>query len=205
MSILVTPGSGATAAADVVGTPHAPSTGENVQWVGIALGTLGSPTPVGPTNPVPTQNGDGVNLQKSASAANLATKTGINAALVAPPGCWAVTSNPGANTQASASQAAGGAGVRHVCTGLSFSIASGGTAPTAAQLVVNLRDGATGAGTVLHSWTIAIPATTGAFNSFEMVGLNIVGSANTAMTLEFAAAGGANTYEACNLTGYDVS
>ena len=38
-----------------------------------------------------------------------------------------------------------------------------------------------------------------------LAGLNIVGSANTAMTLEFAAAGGANTVESVAMTGYSVS
>jgi hypothetical protein len=149
--------------------------------------------------------GDGTNVFKSGAAANVAAKSGANAQLTAPPGNWAASSNPGANTQASASQAAGGSGVRHVCTAVSFSVASDGTAPAATQLVVNLRDGATGAGTVLASWTIAVPAAAGAFASLSLAGLSVVGSANTAMTLEFAAAGGAHTYEACNVFGFDVS
>lgn len=149
---------------------------------------------------------DGTNTEPMASAANLtASPAGNGAAIQTRPGEWAASSNPGVNAQASASQAAGGAGVRHVCTSVSFSVASDATAPAATQLVVNLRDGATGAGTVKESWTVAIPAAAGAFASFGLSGLNIVGSANTAMTLEFAAAGGAHTYEACNIAGYDVS
>jgi len=149
---------------------------------------------------------DGTNSQPMASAATLsAANSGEGAAVGVGPGEWSATSNPGVNAQASASKAAGGAGVRHVCRSISFSVASDGTAPTAVQLVVNLRDGATGAGTVLQSWTVAIPASAGAFNAFHVGGLNLVGSANTAMTLEFASAGGAHVYEACNIAGFDVN
>jgi hypothetical protein len=140
-----------------------------------------------------------------ASAANLATESGAKALLTAPPGQWTVNHVPAANTQATATKAAGAAGVRHVCTALSFSVAADGTAPTATQLTVNLRDGASGAGTVLMSWIVAIPAVAGEVKQVSLSGLNIVGSAATAMTLEFAAAGGAHTYESVNIAGYDAS
>jgi hypothetical protein len=149
-------------------------------------------------------NGATVDRAKSASAANLAAKSGVGASVSALPGMWPATHAPAVNTQASASQAAGGAGVRHVCTGISINLAAGGTAPAATQLTVNLRDGATGAGSILATWTIAIPATAGAFAAINLTGLNIPGTANTAMTLEFTAAGGPNTYESCTLFGYDT-
>lgn len=142
---------------------------------------------------------------KSGSAANLAATSSVNAQLVTGPGGWPVTSSPGANVQASATKAAGAAGVRHVCTGVSINLASGSVAPAASQLTVNLRDGASGLGTILATWTIAIPAAAGAFANIQLGGLNLPGSANTAMTLEFAAAGGANTFESVTLFGYDAN
>jgi len=152
------------------------------------------------TRPLP---GDGTNMFLSGSAANVSAKSSVNAQLAARPGDWATSSNPGVNSQASASQAAGGAGVRHVCTSISFVLAAGATAPTATEVTVNLRDGATGAGTVLMSWIIALPAVAGAMASICLSDLHVVGSAATAMTLEFAGGGGANTYESVAMTGHD--
>lgn len=150
------------------------------------------------------QLSDGTNSQLSGSAANLAAQTAVNAMLTTDPGQWTATHAPAVNTQATASKVAGGAGVRHVCTGISINLAAGGTAPTATQLTVNLRDGATGVGTILATWTIAIPATAGAFATVNLTGLKIPGTANTAMTLEFTAAGGANVYESVTLFGHDT-
>ena len=121
---------------------------------------------------------------------------------VAQPSMWAVQHTPATNTQATISKAAGGGTVRHVCTSISATI-SAPAAPTAAQVIVNLRDGATGAGTILLSWTGALQATAGDRWGVVLSGLNIVGTANTAMTLEFTAAGGANTYEQVAMSGYD--
>jgi hypothetical protein len=52
MSIAVTTGSGATVAADVYGSAAAPSSGQQVQWIGLAPGTAGALAPVSRTNPV---------------------------------------------------------------------------------------------------------------------------------------------------------
>jgi hypothetical protein len=69
---------------------------------------------------------------------------------------------------------------------------------------VNIRDGATGAGTVL--WTLRIPIVVTTLTSREIFldNLHIVGSLNTAMTVEFSAAGGANTNEIVNMAGYST-
>lgn len=118
---------------------------------------------------------------------------------------WTVNSNPGANAQATASRGAL-VGGRHVCTGICASLAAGAVAPTAVQVNVNLRDGATGAGTVLWTGVISLPATAGASAPpIELTGLQIIGSVNTAMTLEFSAAGGANTFESVSLQGFDYN
>jgi hypothetical protein len=148
---------------------------------------------------------DGVNDIKSASAANLSAEVGVNALMTAAPGMWAVTNAPAVNTQATISKAAGAAGVRHVCTALTCTLANDATGSAQANVLFNLRDGATGAGTILLSFTLAVPATAGDCRILTLSGLNIVGSAATAMTLEIASAPGAHTAASVGLVGYDVS
>ena len=110
---------------------------------------------------------------------------------------WAVTNQATAGTPTISKAAA--AGVRHVCTGISISVSAGATAQT--PVVVNLRDGATGAGTILASWALSTIAnsTTG----LNLAGLNIVGTAGSAMTLEFAATTATAVVGSVNLFGYD--
>jgi hypothetical protein len=117
---------------------------------------------------------------------------------------WTVVSNPGVNAQATASKAAV-AGIRHICTGITASLSAGSTAPAAVEVSINLRDGATGAGSVVWTGVMSLPATAGASAApVQLSGLQIIGSVNTAMTLEFSAAGGANTFEAVSLQGFDM-
>ncbi|MHB2020751.1 MAG: hypothetical protein ACYCW6_27755 [Candidatus Xenobia bacterium] len=119
---------------------------------------------------------------------------------------FAVSNAAAVNTQATISQAAAGAGVRNVCTSITATLSSDGTAPAAAQVDVVLRDGATGVGTILWEGTLSIQAVAG-FTAPPLVATNlrIKGSANTAMTLEFTGAGGAHTYEAVSLTGFQMA
>jgi hypothetical protein len=65
---------------------------------------------------------------------------------------------------------------------------SGGstTAPALTQLSVNVRDGASGAGTVMQSFVIIIPAATGQNVVPFCTPLSFTGSANTAATAEFS-------------------
>ncbi|HEV3129595.1 MAG TPA: hypothetical protein VGY32_11465 [Solirubrobacteraceae bacterium] len=145
-------------------------------------------------------NGAAFDRTRNASAANqvLAPVKGVQ--LVTGPGGFAVQNQPAANTQATVTQAAGAAGVRHVCTSISAAITAGASAGTV--VFVNLRDGASGAGTIL--WSIALDAPANGSDTVTISGLNIVGTAATAMTLEFSAAGGITTNETVALTGYDV-
>jgi hypothetical protein len=119
---------------------------------------------------------------------------------------WSVCSQPAVSTQATASIAAE-ATVRHVADTLTYSAASGATAATATIMVLNLRDGATGAGTVI--WTTnAAPELTPAINtnfisSKTIAGLNLVGTTNTAMTFEFSALL-TNLNESVCVAGYNV-
>jgi hypothetical protein len=118
--------------------------------------------------------------------------------ITAGPSEWAVNNQATAGTP-SISKAAGGAGVRHFCTGVSFSVSCGATAQT--PVVVNLRDGATGAGPILRTWALSAPVNSTA--SINENNLRIPGTANTAMTLEFAGATVAASIGSVNLNGYD--
>ena len=118
---------------------------------------------------------------------------------------WRVNHVPAVNVQATVTQAAAGAGVRNVCTAITVSLAAGSTAPTAVNVNVNLRDGASGAGTVAWGQTISLPATAGATNGFVVAPCWIVGTANTAMTIEFSAAGGANTFQSVFAQGITIT
>jgi len=146
-------------------------------------------------------NGDGTfDRVRLANAPYLGAQQSDGAVMVAPPGNWAITHAPAAATQATITRAAGGAGTRHVATSISFSMVS-----NAAREFhdIRLRDGASGAGTILWSMRIGTPI--GGETLITIGGLNIVGSDNTAMTLEFDAAGGAGSLEGVSLTGYDAT
>jgi hypothetical protein len=146
-------------------------------------------------------NGSTWDRARSGSAAVLAGTSGVGSTLVTAPGHWAIKHTPAVDTQATISKAAGAAGVRHVCTAISATLAVAATAQTSAA-VLNLRDGATGAGTILWSKQVILPAN-GVWD-VDISGLNIVGTAATAMTLEFAAAGASGSFESVSLAGYST-
>jgi hypothetical protein len=146
---------------------------------------------------------------QSTSSANFtaaSTLTGRNSAgaHIAEKGSrWAVNSAPAAGTVASASIALE-AGVKHVLDTVCFSSGSA-VAPALTSLQVNIRDGATGAGTVLMSFEVEIPATTGQDTPPICIGgLNLVGTAGTAMTVEWSAAL-ANLKQTATAIGYNVN
>lgn len=114
---------------------------------------------------------------------------------------WSLPHTPGIGVRATMTRAAV-ANARHVCRGISaqFYVAAA-DAPTSGTFLL-LRDGATGAGTVL--WARRIVALTAATDQpvrIDITGLNIVGSENTAMTLEFSAAPGAASFQDLTLSG----
>lgn len=147
--------------------------------------------------------GDGTNTQglKSVSAANLSlgatNLTGV--ALTDTPCEWTITSVPAANAQATASRAANASG-RHVAK---FYLACFAAAATGGPAnVFRIRDGATGAGTVIWAGVLASNANAAACAGQE---ITLIGTTNTAMTIEFAAAGGNTTQETVSLCGYDTN
>jgi len=144
-------------------------------------------------------NGASFDRRRSASATNNTATTLNGVAYTTPASTWSVIDTDVGATQSTATRAAGGGAVRHVATGIT--ICRGDTA-AAAPALIHLRDGATGAGTILRSWVIGVGA--GLSQCENVTGLNMTGSANTAMTLEFAAAGAATSTSTVTLTGYST-
>ncbi len=118
---------------------------------------------------------------------------------------WTAIHVPSANTQATATKASAGAGVRNVCTGFTVTITGGTTAPAAFQGIVSLIDGASGGTTYLWRSSIALPAVAGAQVTVIRGHLWLPGTAATGMTVEFSAAGGVNTVESVSLEGVTVA
>lgn len=150
-------------------------------------------------------NGATFDRGRSGSATNLANTSGTGSELTTTPGQWSVTNAPAVATQATGTKAAGGAGVRHVCTGLVLTLANDSTGSVQTLLAFNLRDGASGAGAVLATFTLALPATAGECRTLAVSGLNIPGTAATAMCLESASATAAHTAASVTFFGYDAS
>ena len=117
---------------------------------------------------------------------------------------WTAHHVPAANTAATITKAAAGAGIRNVCTWITVKLVAGATAPTAVNTSVSLIDGASGGTTYLWRATISLPATGGADNGVALSNLWLPGSRNTGMTLEFLAAGGANTIESVSMGGVTI-
>lgn len=145
---------------------------------------------------------DGTNYQRirMGTAVSLAAATQATTIMVVDPGQWGQAHTPAVATQATTTKAAGGAGVRHLCKSISFSLFA---AAAVGPLQVNLRDGTTGAGTIL--WSMTVQLALGQLVTFSSPPLNIFGTANTAMTLEFSAAPGAADSESVSISGFSTA
>lgn len=116
---------------------------------------------------------------------------------------WMQFNGPATGSTASTSRAAV-SGSRHVADCISYG-ADSAVAPALTLSSVALRDGATGAGTALYAMPVAFGAATGNhFQPVNLCGLNVIGSNNTAMTLEFTG-GAANVNETVTLSGFTVT
>jgi hypothetical protein len=113
---------------------------------------------------------------------------------------WDIANTGAATVAATATKAAGAAGVKHVITQITVSHAAAATAGTPVTFVV--RDGATGAGTILFAITLSSPANSSAAQTIRGPW---VGSAATAMTVESKDAGAAATIQSVSANGYDIS
>lgn len=149
-----------------------------------------------------TETPRSASLSNSTAASTLTARSLSGVQLIERPTRWEVLSTPAVSNQATASIAAE-AGVRHVVDCVTFSAGST-TAPALTALTVNLRDGATGAGTVIHQWQVVVANATGQnVVPFTECGLNLAGTTNTAMTLEFSALL-TNLIESVAMTGYNL-
>ncbi len=135
------------------------------------------------------------------SLPNISRTTQPFALMVANPGEWSVSHVPAANTQATASKAAAAAGRSHVLRALAFTVTTDAAA-TAISLIVNVIDGASAGTNYLWRGRLSVSAVAGEKSLIVLSGLNIFGTAATAMTIEFAVAGGAGTYETVSMSGY---
>lgn len=145
-------------------------------------------------------NGSTFDRLDTASATNNTAVTSLGIQQITPVSTWSVTDTDAGATQSTASKALGGGSVRHVATSIT---ACRGDTVAAVPAQINLRDGATGAGTIIRSWVIGVSVINEA-TCVDLSGLNMTGTANTAMTLEFAAAGSATSLSTVTLTGYST-
>jgi len=149
-------------------------------------------------------NGSTFDRQDGVSNTNNTATTTIGVGYSTPLTTWFTVPNTtsAAATAATISKASGGGSVRHVVTGVTMCFQDS-VANTVARLV-NLRDGATGAGTIIKSWYLSNGGVAGGAQCQSETGLNISGSAATAMTLEFAAAPAATASETVSFEGYST-
>jgi hypothetical protein len=142
------------------------------------------------------ENDDGTfDRAVNSDADNMAATSQSRAMLGTRPGEWAVNDSDGGGGTPSATKAAGGAGVRHVITGVTGSMC--GTAATG-NIVCSVKDGGT---TV---WARKLRLIANGQSGFEVTGLNIIGTANTAVVVSFDGAPGAAVVSSVNATGYSV-
>lgn len=141
--------------------------------------------------------------QSSANATSAAGNAGttlLGPLIVTNPAGWSSAVQAASASQCSASIAASST-TRHCATGVEVCVSA-----TAAQtqLFANLRDGATGAGTVV--WNGIMAGTTGTSGCVvhEFAAGPICGTINTAMTLELSAATTATNGCTTTVKGYDV-
>lgn len=106
--------------------------------------------------------------------------------------------DPAVNVAAVAVQVAGGANVTNVCRTISAFLSAGATASGIVK--VFLRDGATGVGPILWAGNLAVPI--GLSAHIVLTGLQYESSPDTELTLEFSAAGGADTQQTVSMSGY---
>jgi hypothetical protein len=111
---------------------------------------------------------------------------------------WAVQHQPAAATAATITKALV-TQRRHVATSITACVSAVAAQPV---VIVNLRDGATGAGTIL--WSGRLMATIGQGMCLTTGPIAIVGTAGTAMTLETASAPAATNFATVSLAGYTV-
>lgn len=151
-------------------------------------------------------NGATYDRLRTQSLTNSAAATQSGVLLSTQPAEWTNSFVAALNTRATTTRAAV-ANARHICT-MIYAKVTALPAIAAGPVVLSLRDGISGAGASLFTTRMlsgGATSTTAQSDIVQLSGMQIVGSTNTAMTLEFDAAAGPSTYENLNMTGYDVA
>jgi hypothetical protein len=161
-----------------------------------AIMTTGGATGLLFVNPH-TFNGSTWDRQRSESATNASNSFQLGVNLVDSPGQWAIFNQPGAATQATTNRPAV-ASTKHVAKSITVCISAVAAQP---DIIFNLRDGASGAGTVV--WTVRLAAVAGT-SQCQTANFTIIGSNNTAMAVESAVAPAATNFASVSLSGYDI-
>jgi hypothetical protein len=126
--------------------------------------------------------------------------------LASPPGTWVLTSAAQGSTPASVTKAAA-SGVQHVVTCVSASVWFNGASDYGSFRLL-LRDGPSGTGNIIMQWWENMPAATGGnaqLYTFSQCDINVVGNADSAMTLEFDRIDSPVMLQTVNLVGYDAT
>ncbi len=180
MSVDITPGSGKTVAADVIGSAAPPTSGQQVQWVKFDIGAAGSSSPVNSSNPLP------VVLTAGSAAVGAVTQSGA----------WAVSLNAGSNVVGGVTQS----GTWNVATVTTVTTVAAVTAitnplPAGTNLIGHI-DGAAAAGSAVSGNPVLVGGKDSAGNaqfhktSSAASTSNVnVPSSNTDAVLTFSAAG----------------
>lgn len=135
----------------------------------------------------------------AATALAQSTQPVSNVELVTEPGEWTLTDAPAAATVATATRAAV-VGHQHILKSINASLTAVGAQAT--PVVVVVRDGLTGAGTII--WQDTLFHTAGGSDRISLSNLNIAGTTGNAMTVEFLSAPAATNFETLSVSGYDT-
>jgi hypothetical protein len=112
---------------------------------------------------------------------------------------WTIRQEAAANTRSTVSKPAEIDGGRHVIKSFWLSMAG---ASASGVVKARLRDGASDTGALKFSASLAHPA--GGVAACGLSGVNIIGSPDTAATVEFDIAGGVGTEQSVFMSGYTI-
>ena len=187
-----------------VPNPGQPTTNiRTAQLLGTLVSTPDSETMLAVLNALSVMNsgsGNGV-LQSvpftAGSQQQLINRITNQSLMVQEAGEWSVNNAPAVAARATVTRAAVG-GAAYILKSLSVCRTCDGTAAPAAEFAV-VRDGLTGVGPIL--WQGILRGDANSSNVISVTGLNIIGSVNTAITIEFTAAPPAGHNQSVTMSG----
>lgn len=117
---------------------------------------------------------------------------------------WSVNASPGVSTVATISKSSA-AGVRHIVTGFTASVAATSTSPAVFHSTLVLVDGASAGTTFLWRTVVSLSSTPGGMVSFNFSNLWFAGAVAGPVTLEFQTSGGANVVQSVAMWGQTLA